>query len=73
MAACAAMPTVWDEKLVTEGRKVSLANAAENPTAKDIYTVCSQFLGLNCKLENVFMIIYKYITYNNRKVIRKIG
>ena len=25
----------------SEGRKVSLAHAAENPTAKDIYTVCS--------------------------------
>lgn len=48
----------------SEGRKVSLAHAAENPTAKDIYTVCSQFLGLNCKLENVFMILFiLYILY----------
>lgn len=39
---------------VSEGRKVSLANAAENPTAKDIYAVCTQFLGLNCKIEEVF-------------------
>lgn len=53
---------------LSEGRKVSIANSAENPTAKDIYAVCSQFLGLNCKIEPVF-----YNFYFDRKVILKTG
>lgn len=44
---------------VSEGRKVSLAYAAENPTAKNIYDVCTQFLGLNCKIEEVYFKIIK--------------
>ena len=34
-----------------EGRKINKELCVENPKAKDIYRVCSEFLGLKCKLE----------------------
>lgn len=38
---------------IREGRKVSLLNSTEEPSAKAIYQVCKEFFGLNCKIEEV--------------------
>ena len=35
----------------SEGRKINIDLCVENPKAKEIFRVCSEILGLKCKLE----------------------
>ena len=35
----------------SEGRKINKEICVENPKAKDIFRVCTEILGLKCKLE----------------------
>ena len=44
---------------ISEGRKVNLNNSTEEPTAKAIYQVVTEFLGLKGKIEEVYY-------YNNK-------
>ena len=39
---------------ISEGRKVNLNNSTEEPTAKAIYQVVTEFFGLNAKIEEVY-------------------
>ena len=47
------------EVKISEGRKVNLNNSTEEPTAKAIYQVVTEFLGLKGKIEEVYY-------YNNK-------
>ena len=47
-------PIYVDKALkLSEGRRVKIESGCEKPTAKDVFTVCSNFLGLECKVEPV--------------------
>jgi len=38
---------------LSEGRKVNLENSTEEPTARAIYQVATEFFGLKAKIEEV--------------------
>ena len=51
-------PSYIDKALKhSEGRKVAINYAVENPNIREIFGVCSTILSLECKEEIVFILI----------------